>query len=406
MINWQRNLFMVWLSQFFSIFGFSVAMPFLPFYIQDLGVQTPAQVKFWVALVTAAGPLTMAIFAPIWGVLADRYGRRLMMLRASFGGAVCLALMGLVPNVQWLLALRFLQGMLTGTVSAAQTLVSVHTPNNRTGLALGVLSSAVFTGNMVGNVVGGLLAEVYGYRVVFYVAGVVLLLSTGLVLYGVREEFVRRPPRNRRRSFKVGVGRVSAAWSILVLMGFMAFSRQFDQAMFPLFVQDVKGTLKGAALWTGSLHAIGSVAALLSGILLGWLADRVPPSTIGKYSALVAGVLMVPHALATGFLHLSLVRFAILFCAGGLDPVFQIWLARATPEKNRGILFGWALTFKSVGWTLAPLVSGAAASLFGLRSVFFLGSAFFLLLIPMITFVVRQMGTARRPAAVQRAERG
>jgi MFS family permease len=239
-----------------------------------------------------------------------------MMLRASFGGAVCLALMGLVPNVQWLLALRFIQGTLTGTVSAAQTLVSVHTPVNRTGLALGVLSSAVFIGNMVGNMLGGLLAEVYGYRTVFYVSGVVLLLATSITWFGVREDFESHVPRNRWRSFKVGLGRVSAAWSILVLMGFMAFSRQFDQAMFPLFVQDVKGTLKGAALWTGSLHAIGSVAALLSGVILGWLADRIAPSKIGKYSALVASVLMVLHGLATGFWQMSMARFGKMFCAG------------------------------------------------------------------------------------------
>ncbi|OGV64450.1 MAG: hypothetical protein A3K19_21210 [Lentisphaerae bacterium RIFOXYB12_FULL_65_16] len=401
MVSWQRNLLMVWLSQFFSILGFTVAMPFLPFYIQELGVKEPDHVKFWVALVTAAGPLTMAVCAPIWGVIADRYGRRLMMLRASLGGAVCLALMGLVPNVQWLLALRFMQGMLTGTVSAAQTLVSVHTPNNRTGLALGVLSSAVFTGSMAGNMVGGFLAEIYGYRAVFFVAGGVLLLATFLTLIGVREEFERHASRNDWRSFKVGLGRVSAAWSILVLLGFMAFCRQFDQAMFPLFVQEVKGTLKGAALWTGSLHAIGSVAALLAGIILGWLADRIAPSRIGKYSALVAGILMIPHGLASSFLQMSMARFGILFCAGGLDPVFQIWLAKATPEKNRGILFGWALTAKSIGWTVAPLVSAFAASAFGLRSVYFFGAVFFLLLIPMISLVVRQMGAGSDAKSVE-----
>ncbi len=397
MINWRRNLFMVWLSQFFSILGFSVAMPFLPFYVQKLGVTEPDQVKLWVALVASAGPLTMAIFAPIWGVVADRYGRRLMMLRASFGGVICLTLMGLAPNVQWLLALRLLQGMLTGTVSAAQTLVSVHTPKNRTGLALGVLSSAVFTGDMAGNMLGGFLADSYGYRPVFFVAGGILLVSSLLVVYGVREHFEPRPPRNRRRSFQVGVGRVSAAWSILALMGFMAFCRQFDQAMFPLFVQQVKGTLQGAAIWTGSLYAIGSLAALLAGVLLGWLADRTSPARIGRYSALVASLLLIPHGLATAFTQMACLRFGILFCAGGLDPVFQIWLAKSTPEKYRGILFGWALTAKSIGWTLAPLVSGATAAAFGLRSVYFVGSGLFLLLIPMISVVVRQMG-ARRSA--------
>jgi len=112
---------------------------------------------------------------------------------------------------------------------------------------------------------------------------------------------------------------------------------------------------------------------------------------------------MIPHGLANGFLSISMARFGLLFCAGGLDPVFQIWLAKITPEKHRGILFGWALTAKSIGWTLAPLASGAVASVFGLRSVYFVGAILFLLLIPLISFVVRQMGT-RRGAA--RAENG
>ena len=393
MINWKRNLVMVWLSQFFSILGFCVAMPFFPFYIQELGVKEPGAVKLWVALISAAGPLTMAVFAPIWGVVADKYGRRLMMLRANFGGAICVALMGTVPNVEWLLVLRLIQGTLTGTVTAAQTLVSVHTPNNRSGLALGILSTAVFTGGMAGNFVGGVLAEVYGYRPVFYLSGVVLLLATLLILFGVQEEFEPRKTRNRWRSFKVGVARVSAAWSILALIGMMALSRQFDRSMFPLFVQEVKGgAIKGAALWTGSLNAMGGIAALLAGIVLGWLADWISPSKIGKWSALCAGLLMIPHGLVGGFWSMAGIRFCIVFCAGGLDPVFQIWLAKVTPAKSRGILFGWALTAKCIGWTLAAFLSAYVAEELGLRRMYFVGAGIFLMLIPMIGFVVHTMG--------------
>jgi DHA1 family multidrug resistance protein-like MFS transporter len=391
-VNWKRNLFMVWLSQFLSILGFCVAMPFFPFYIQELGVTNPVRLKLWVALINASGPLTMALCAPLWGVVADRYGRRLMMLRATFGGAVCLALMGTVPNVQWLFILRLIQGTLTGTVTAAQTLVSVHTPNNRSGLALGILSTAVFTGGMAGNLVGGCLAEQCGYRTVFYVAGVVLALSTLLIFFGVEEEFVRRKTRDPWRSFRVGAARVMSAWSILVLIGFMAFCRQFDFAMFPLYVQEVKGAIKGAALWTGSLHAIGGVAALLAGIILGWLADWIAPARIGRWSAFGAALMMVPLGMATGFLTMALPRFALVFCAGGLDPVFQIWLAKVTPDKSRGILFGWALTCKCIGWTMAALVSATVASAFNLRSVYFVGAAFYLILIPMISLVVWRMG--------------
>jgi DHA1 family multidrug resistance protein-like MFS transporter len=393
-VSWQRNLAVVWLAQFLSLLGFSVAMPFLPFYVQELGVEDPGAIKLWVSAITAAGSLTMAVCAPLWGMVADRYGRRPMMLRAGFGGAFVLTCMGLAPSVRWLLILRLIQGTLTGTVTAAQTLISVHTPNHRTGFAMGVLSTAVFTGTMGGNVLGGALAESFGYRTVFFVGAVVLLFSALLILFGVRENFVRRSGGTSRRRMRVSVGRVLAAWPILVLIGFMAFCRRFDLPMFPLFVQQVKGTLQGAALWTGSLHAIGSVAALLAGVALGWLADRVSPARIGKLSALGAGILMVAHGMAGGYLQLAAVRFGLLFCAGGLDPVFQIWLAKATHHRHRGILFGWALTTKSVGWTVAPLISGGVAAAFGLSWVYFTGAAFFVRLVPMIAFVVRRMGLA------------
>src|ERR1035437_4579735 len=128
MIEWKRNLVMVGLSQFLSMMGFAFAMPFAPYYIQQLGITEPNELKMWVALFTAAAPLTLAVASPIWGALGDRYGRRIMLLRANFGGMVVLGLIGLVPNVQMLVMLRLLQGVLTGTVNAAQTFVSVQSP--------------------------------------------------------------------------------------------------------------------------------------------------------------------------------------------------------------------------------------------------------------------------------------
>lgn len=399
MVKWQRNLEIVWGVQFLSLLGFNVAFPFLPFYIQELGVTDPDAIKYWTALIAASGPLTMAICAPLWGMAADRYGRRLMMLRAGFGAAVCLLGMGLAPSVKWLLAFRLIQGAVTGTVTAAQTLVSVHTPNNRTGFALGVLSTAIFTGSMTGNVLGGFLADSIGYRHVFFVGAGVALVSALLVLFGVREEFVKRRVFSRSRRSRAGFARVYATWPILALIGLMAFSRQFDGAMFPLFVQHVKGTIAGAAIWTGSLQAIAGTAALLAGIGLGWLADRVSPARIGKASAVGAGLIMVVHGFAGSYLYLALARFGLVFCAGGLDPVFQIWLAKATPQRSRGALFGWAQTTKSAGWTLAPLLSGAVAAGLGLRAVYFIGACLFMLLVPMITFVVGRMGLSETSKA-------
>lgn len=402
MIEWKRNLVMVGLSQFFSIMGFAFAMPFAPYYIQQLGITEPNELKMWVALFTAAAPLTLAVASPIWGALSDRYGRRIMLLRANFGGVLVLALMGMVPNVQMLVILRLAQGVLTGTMNAAQTFVSVQSPPHRSGMVLGLLSAAVFSGSMCGAFVGGLFAEWFGYRMAFMASSVFLLLAGLLVLLGTREEFVR-PIEEKGDSMEdraqVFWGKIGPALPILALMAAMGFVLQFDGAWLPLLVQEIHGALQGAAFWTGSLAAVGGIAGLLAGPIIGRIADRIAPPRIGKISAFGAGLMMILVGLAHGFGLLFGARFGAIFCAGGLDPVFQIWLAKTTPPASRGFIFGWAVTARSLGWMAAPLASGVVAWMFGLRAVFFAAAAFFFLLIPLIALIVRYLPPVPPPSA-------
>lgn len=394
-VNWKKNLAVIWLSQFFSIMGFSFALPFAPYYIQDLGVTDPVRLKLWVSVFAAATPLTLAVFSPVWGALADRYGRRIMLLRANFAGAVVVALMGLVQSVGTLIVLRLMQGVFTGTMTAAQTMVSVNTPERRSGLALGALSAAVFSGGMVGAFVGGFVADWLGFRHAFLAGGGLLLAAGLLVLFGTSESVDREgDEEDAAARLKPAAREMEAVMPILVLIVAMAFVRQFDSAFLPLLVQEIHGSLRGVSVWTGSLSAAGGVAGLLAGPLLGRLADRISPPRIGKLSALGAGLLMIPQGLTTGFLVLFGARFGTVFCAGGLDPVFQIWLAKITPPERRGLVFGWSGTARSIGWVLAPLVSGVVAADLGIRAVFFTGAVLYIALIPAISFAVKKLQRA------------
>lgn len=388
-IDWRQNLAFVWLSQFLSIMGFSFALPFAPYYIQDLGVTDPDALKLWVSAFAAATPLSLAISQPIWGAAADRFGRRRMLVRANIAGSLVLTLMASVRSVEALVMLRLVQGAFTGTVSAAQTLVAANTPSERNGLALGALSAAVFSGAMAGASLGGWFADSFGYRATFYAAAGLILLSGLLVLWFTREDFTPPtqddtdpvPPQFSLRTMGAGL-------PILILIAAMAGVRQFDMALVPLLVQDIHGSVAGAARWTGLLFAIASVGGLLAGPLLGQLADRTSPARIATLCSAGAAVMMILQGLASGFLLLMPARFGMMFCAGGLDPVFQIWLAKVTPVERRGIVFGWSSTARSLGWFAAPLISGALATITGLRSIYFINAALFLLLIPLINRVV------------------
>jgi DHA1 family multidrug resistance protein-like MFS transporter len=320
---------------------------------------------------------------------------RLMLLRANFAGAAVVALMGAAQHVEQLVALRLLQGVFTGTMTAAQAMVSVCTPIEHSGFTLGALSAAVFSGGMAGSFLGGVLAHVAGYRVTFLAGGAVLLVAGFLVYVGTTEY---RPGHGEPPAFPaVRPARAipAAAFPILAVIGLIAFVRQFDAAFVPLLVQDIHGSMKGVSLWTGSLAAVGGVAGLLAGPVFGRLADRFHPVSVARASALAAGLFMAPQALVHGVAMLFPLRFGSMLFSGGLDPVFQVWLSRVTPEERRGSIFGWSGAARSIGWVIAPLASGWVASAWGTRLVFAASALLFLALVPAVSVTTRGLRAPR-----------
>ena len=407
---WRQNLVVVWISQFISLMAFSLSVPFTPFYIRFLGVGEETEVKLYSALASALGSLTFAVMAPIWGLLSDRFGRKSMLLRANFGGMVVLALMGLAPSVGFFVFMRMMQGMFTGTMSAAMTLVSCGTPKHRQGFALGVLSAGVYSGDMTGQFLGGVLVEWYGYRTAFILSAILLMLSGLLVAWLVRETFV--PPTKTTRHAPAGHRLAALATAIrpclplYVLLAFMMLARMLDNSQMPIFVELLNGGIgvEGAARWTGRVAGIASLGAMLSGLLIGRLLDRLPPERIAKTAAIGAAIAMgliaiLPTALlkmerfdvlggsmAPAVLMLLPLRFLMIFFSAGLEPVSNYWLAKITPGDKKGIIFGCAVSWRSIGAVLGPLLGGLISIQIGVVAIFIFGPLFFLLLVPIINW--------------------
>ena len=393
---------MVWASQFLSIMGFSFALPFAAFFLQeDLGVAAGSRLSLWVALFSSSAAVTMAVAAPFWGMLADHYGKRIMLIRANLAGAVVMSLMGAVQSPGVLIVLRLLQGALTGTMTAAQAFLAGEVPHERRGLALGGLSAAVFSGSMAGAFAGGFVAHWLGYRAAFYASGGLLLAAGLLVLNGTGETVVPAV----RRSAAAGEG-VSARlrWrdlppalcGVLAMIGAIAFVRQFDMAFLPLLVQEIHGTLDRVSLWSGWLNACGSLAGLLARLATGWISDHVNPLRLMIGAALLAAVFSGWQAGIHAFAVLFPVRFFTVFFAGALEPALNAWLAKRVPEARQGVAFGLASTTRSVGWTLGPLLAGGIASA-NLRAVFGGAAVGYLILAVLFTLALR----ARRGSATR-----
>ena len=385
--SWRKQMVWVWASQFLSIMGFSFALPFAPYFLQqELGVVNHGELQLWVALFSSSTAVTMGIAAPLWGILADRFGKRIMLIRANLTGAVVMSLMGAVQTPLMLIILRLLQGALTGTMTAAQAFLAGEMPHERRGLALGGLSAAVYSGGLSGAFLGGIVAHWLGYRAAFYASGVLLLAAGLLVLFCTQETVLpnahqsgsQEPARRSRLRWR---DLSTTFYSVLAMIGAIAFVRQFDMAFMPLLVQDIYGSLDGVSLWSGALYAVSGVAGLLAGLATGWLSDHFNPLRLVIVAALLAAVfsgwLMVIHSFAVLFP----VRFFMVLCAGALEPALNVWLAKRVSEARQGVAFGLASTSRSIGWALGPLLAGLVAAVnlravFGVAAMGFLGLAF------------------------------
>ncbi len=175
-INWKRNLAVAWLGCFLTGAAFSLVMPFLPLYVEQLGVTGHSALNMWSGLVFSITFLFSAIASPFWGGLADRKGRKIMLLRSALGMAIIMALMGMAQNVWQFLILRALLGLLGGFIPNANALIATQIPRHKSGWALGTLSTGGVSGALLGPLAGGLLADSYGLRPVFFITASVLFL--------------------------------------------------------------------------------------------------------------------------------------------------------------------------------------------------------------------------------------
>jgi DHA1 family multidrug resistance protein-like MFS transporter len=402
--GWRLTLYTAWVAQLFSIMGFSFVMPFFPFYIQkELGITDPRLVPIWAGLLATAGGVSMTAAAPLWGMVADRYGRKPMVERSMFGGAVILGLMGLVHSVNQLLILRLLQGAVTGTISASVALVSSVVPKKRLGYSLGLMQMAVFTGASVGPWLGGMMADHFGYRAPFAATCGLLLGGGLLMLLGARERF-KRPAAHELgsgQSLRSLLG-LPGVITLLVVYFMLNLSSTIVGPIFPLFVEQLKGTAQGAASTTGMLLAIGGAVAALAAVTIGRSSDRLGHRRLLVLTTMSAGLCCFPQAAAQSIAQLLALRVLFGFAAGGMSPTVNALMASICPRHCLGRIYGMTTAASSVGMTIGPSVGGWLAASAGLRLPFVVMGATMLLLALTVSWRVPPPGSAPATSPEQR----
>jgi DHA1 family multidrug resistance protein-like MFS transporter len=362
-------MFMV---QLVSMSGFSLVFPFLPLYVKQLGVSTGGSTEFWSGLVFSAQPLTMMISAPIWGALADRFGRKLMLARATIGGAVLLAAMGFAQNAEQLVLLRALQGLVTGTMSAANALVAASTPREHSGEALGLLQTGAWVGIAVGPLLGGVIGDAIGFRESFWITGILLALSGAAMLLWVVEDF---QPVERARRPKLIAGyqwlMQSPMMTHLYIITFLqALGRMLIMPIAALFIMQLMGTKEGVATVTGIMMGAMAVTSSASGALMGRVGDRIGHGRVLLASVLAAMIFYLPQPFVTVPWQLVMLQALTGLANGGMIPAVAALMNLQDTTGSQGAIFGLSASVTSAGRTLAPMLGASMAIWFGMRSVF------------------------------------
>jgi len=369
--EWRRNMWAVGLGELLAIAGFNAAMPFLPYYVQELGITAPGQVEVWTGVLASANAWMMAMMSPVWGVLADRMGRKLMLTRALFGGAALVGGMALVSNVQQLLGLRFAQGAVTGTVAAAYTLVSAGTPPRERPYALSVVQLGVYLGASLGPTLGGLAADLWGYRACFAATGLFLAAGGIVVSLLVRED---RPAHEEGDDSTVqGLRAIAALPAVLVVLSIrFLFSAALRVAtpLLPLLVQSLAPNATKVASLTGLIDSVYMVTTGLGALLAGRFGREIGPRRLLFVCLVMAGALFLPQALAKSLATLWIARALCGFAMGGIIGTLGAELAAAAPPGRQGTVFGLDSTVHSVGNALGALLGGALAASRGLPLAF------------------------------------
>ncbi len=376
-INWRRNLYALWIAQLLTIMGFSMRTPFLPFFLEDIGASGFASQALWAGAINAGGALVMAVSAPIWGIVADRRGRKLMVLRAMFMASFTVSLMSLAQSPWQLLGLRFIEGGFTGTVGASTTLVASTTPRRNRGFALGMMQTAIFSGSSVGPLIGGVLADQIGYRPTFVVAGMLIFASAIIVLTQVQENFQRPEPAKEGRTTGPATRAILFSAAMMAMIGVMFALRTGNSAIqpiMPLYVEQIAGSTSVATL-AGLTLGIAGLTSAISAITLGRLADRIGHRKILIPAAFGTAILFLPMAAAQSPWQLIVISGLLGIAAGGVAPSANAVISNLTPAARRGAIFGFTASITALGGFVGPLGGAAIAAAFDIRITFIVISA-------------------------------
>lgn len=371
MERWKKNLWTLWVTQIISLMSFGFGLPFLPLYVEQLEVMSPERLTLVVSLISASAAVTMGIMSPIWGYLADRLGRKLMIMRAMIFAIFIIGGMAFAQSANQLIILRFGQGLLTGTVTAALAFVASNTPTKHLTYALGVISSSTFIGYSFGPMLGGLFAKFFGYRMSFIFGAILMAIGALLVLFLVKEDkalLVKKVDGKHISIFKKYKKiMMPTVVTVLVMLFLLRVSRTLLTPYFSLFVKENLIHKDNASVVTGLFSGLIGISTATASIIVGKVAGRLNKNKLLRILLILAASVML---VAASYKHLNVwlpvhnplwlfMPFYMLFYffIGGIEPLLTSTSAETVDSEDRGALFGIQGMVGSMAWAVSPMMA-------------------------------------------------
>ncbi|WP_312925030.1 multidrug efflux MFS transporter [Atlantibacter hermannii] len=373
MESWKVNLISVWFGCFFTGLAISQILPFLPLYVAQLGVASHEALSMWSGLTFSVTFLVSAIVSPMWGSLADRKGRKLMLLRASLGMAVAILLQAFATTVWQLFLLRALMGLTSGYIPNAMALVASQVPRNRSGWALSTLSTAQISGVIAGPLMGGFLADWVGLRWVFLITAGLLMVSFLVTLFFIKEGVRPAIAKHQRLTGKAVFASLPYPGLVVSLFFTTLVIQLCNGSVGPilaLFIQSLTPDSSNIAFLSGLIAAVPGVSALMSAPRLGKLGDRIGTARILMATLIISVVLFFAMTFVTTPVQLGVLRFLLGFADGAMLPAVQTLLLKYSSDHITGRIFGYNQSFMYLGNVVGPLMGAGVSAMTGFRWVF------------------------------------
>ncbi|REB04844.1 MFS transporter [Sporosarcina sp. BI001-red] len=377
----KRNFIIIWVSNFLVAGTMTMIMPFLSLYIETFGNYSDAYVQKWSGLVFGATFISALIMSPIWGRIADKYGFKPILIINGFGIALSVFLMGFVHSVEAFFVLRLLNGVVTGFIPTSLAFISANTKREEAGKRLGTLQMGSVTGTLFGPVLGGLLADAFGFKYTFVITSISVIIAALIIVFGIKEQRKVKTGREvvySRKTILSGLLHHRLMLNVMVVTALIQIGNFSIQPLLSLYVSHLTDA-KDVAFLAGITFSAAGVGNLLFARKWGKLGDDIGYEKVLGFLLLLSFIFIVPQAFVGSLWQLVIWRLLFGIAMGGMIPITTALVRREAPLDIQGEVMGYNTSFRFLGNIIGPMFGGIISGFVGISSVFIFTGVLFLL---------------------------